>query len=163
MARSVPSVLRLVLQDQLMRGAMDQPQARSLKGKKGSSDSRTRVRWDTGCRLSCLLTTLHPERALSRALVQHLSHEMPDIDFTLENRPGLHAVWVCGYEPGAAELVRRLRDSHPRSFLVVTGRGPLEVWQREVLDAGADFASGWPIPYDQLSRILHRRRVGPIL
>jgi hypothetical protein len=116
----------------------------------------------TGARTVCLLTTLHPERALSRALVAHLSQEMPDIEFTLDPRPEVSAVWVCGYEPGAASLVRRVREEQPGAFLVVTGRGALDQWEEEVRDAGADLPIGWPLPYGQLSRILRRRRLEPL-
>ena len=112
--------------------------------------------------MTCLLTTLHPERALSRALVQHLSQEMPDIEFRLREKKGLHAVWVCGYEPGSAELVAEIRARHPRATMVVTGRGPLDRWEAEVCAAGADFACCWPIPYSRLSQLLHRRRVSPL-
>ena len=121
-----------------------------------------RVRWDSGARLTCLLTTLHPERSLSRALVQHLSLEMPDIRFTLDEEGEQHAVWVCGYEPGSADLVAELRTRHPRATLVVTGRGPTQRWEDEVRAAGADFVCCWPIPYARLSQLLHCRRVSPL-
>ena len=121
-------------------------------------DVLPRARWDGGCRLVCLLTTLHPERALSRALVQHLSHEMPDIEFTLRERPDLNAVWVCGYEAGAENLIHALRLQHPETFVVVTGRGPVEGWEEVVREAGADYVCSWPVPYAELSRILHRSR-----
>lgn len=109
-------------------------------------------------RLVCLLTTLHPERSLSRALIQHLSQEMADIDFTLQPRREVDAVWVVGYERGAHELVEALRRRHPRSTLVVTGRRK-HTWEHEVRVAGADVACGWPVPYAELSGFLHRRRL----
>ena len=127
-----------------------------------SSADWKRVRWNAGTRLTCLLTTLHPERALSRALVQHLSLEMPDIDFRLEEQSEQHAVWVCGYQRGSASLVADLRKRHPRSTLVVTGRGPVDAWESEVRGAGADIVCGWPLPYAELSRALHRRRTSPL-
>lgn len=108
--------------------------------------------------LVCLLTTLHPERALSRALLQHLSEEMPDITFTLDPAEHVSAVWVCGYEAGLAPLVAEQRTCHPRATLVVTGRDDPEAWREEVLAAGADQAWGWPVRYEDLSRALHRRR-----
>ena len=127
----------------------------SLHARSTDHDPRSGRR--PGGRLACLLTTLHPERALSNALVQHLGDEMPDIDFTLDaSRPNPDVVWVCGYEAGAEELVRKLRLSHPGAFLVVTGRGPTERWARSVHQAGADYACGWPIPVEELARILHR-------
>ena len=107
--------------------------------------------------LRCLLTNLHPERGLSRALVQHLSAEMPDIHFTLEERPGADVVWVCGYERGGQSLIRELRERHPRAVLAVTAREPLELWSAEVLSAGADNALSWPVDFARLSRVLHRR------
>jgi hypothetical protein len=82
---------------------------------------------------------------------------MPDIDFTLEELPDVDAVWVCGYERGAARLVRDLRDRHPSAVLIVTGRGASEAWADEALAAGADCASPWPLGIERLSRILHRR------
>ena len=103
-----------------------------------------------GRRLECLLTTVHPERALSNALAQHLAEEMPDIDFTLDpGRPDPDVVW-------------KLRLRHANAFLVVTGRGPIEHWADGVREAGADYACGWPVPVGELVRILHRtRRVEP--
>lgn len=120
-------------------------------------ENRSRRGWAAGRRLTCLLTTLHPERALSNALVQHLAHELPDMDFTLR-APDPDVVWVCGYEPGAEGLVANLRERHPEAFIVVTGRGPIQAWDRAVRDAGADYACGWPIPVDELTRILHPAR-----
>ncbi|MEW6074502.1 MAG: hypothetical protein AB1726_18145 [Planctomycetota bacterium] len=126
-----------------------------------SADPR-RIRWDEGPRLVCLLTTLHPERALSRALVQHLLEEMPDIDFRLAGRGTPQAVWVCGYSPGSTAPVVALRVRYPRATLVVTGRGPVERWESEAREAGADFVCTWPIPYARLSQLLHLRRVNPL-
>ena len=137
---------------------MEPSQARTAHGPDRRPERWSLPPWEGGPRFTCLLTTLHPERALSRALVQHLSQEMPDIAFTLQPCQGLSAVWVCGYEPGAAELVRELRARHPDSFLVVTGRGDVETWRTEVLEAGADYVCSWPIPFAELSRILHRTR-----
>ncbi len=109
-----------------------------------------------GQRWTCLLTTLHPERALSNALVQHLAEELPAMDFQLAcDRPDL--VWVCGYEPGAEELVRELRENHPDAFLVVTGRGEPQAWGGPVREAGADFTCGWPVPVGTLNQILQPR------
>ena len=113
-----------------------------------------RSRGGEGRGLTCYLTTLHPERALSLALVQHLSHEMPDVEFTLEDNPLADAVWICGYE-GAPWLVREVRERHPSSVLIVTGRGTSESWEEEVLSAGADCACPWPLAIDHLNRILH--------
>ena len=107
--------------------------------------------------LACLLTTLHPERALSLALVQHLAQEMPDIEFTLEDRGTIDVVWVCGYERGAEALVAALRGRHPQAVLVVTAKDPEDLWSAEVLAAGADSALSWPVDFARLSRILHRR------
>ena len=116
-----------------------------------------RSRGGEGRGLTCFLTTLHPERALSLALVQHLSHEMPDIEFTLEELPFADAVWICGYEGGAPGLVRELRERHPLAVLIVTGRGTSEGWEEEVTSAGADCACPWPLAIDHLKRILHRQ------
>ena len=106
-------------------------------------------------RLSCLLTTLHRERALSNALVQHLSHEMPDIAFTLKESGQPEVIWVCGFEPGAEPLVADLRRRHPEAFVVITGRGPVGGWERGAREAGADYCCGWPLPVQELSRVLH--------
>jgi 1,6-anhydro-N-acetylmuramate kinase len=107
--------------------------------------------------LTCLLTTLHPERALSLALVQHLAEEMPGIAFTLEDGPSIDVVWVCGYERGNPALIRRLRASHPLAVVVATAKEPEELWSGEVLAAGADSALTWPVDYAHLGRILRRR------
>ncbi len=106
----------------------------------------------------CLLTTLHPERALSRALVQHLVQEMPDIVFTLRPIANVAVIWVCGYEKGAGAVIRRLRAENPEAQIVATGRDPV-TWQHEVLQAGADHACGWPIPYSRLNQLFHEPRL----
>lgn len=140
--------------------------AHVTRSTEGCANAPTRAeprprRWDFGCSLTCFLTTLHPEKALARALIQHLSHEMPDINFTLEDRSDVDAVWVCGYEPGARDFVRGIRAAHPESELLVTGRPPLEIWQDEARSAGADHTCAWPTPsYAAISRLLHARRRG---
>lgn len=107
----------------------------------------------------CLLTAVHPERALSRALVQHLAQELPDLRFVLEPPLGeLRAIWVCGYEQGRADIVADLRRGHPEAVLVVTGRGPVESWSAEVTGAGADFACAWPLPVGRLAALLSTSR-----
>jgi hypothetical protein len=109
-------------------------------------------------RVTCRLTTLHPERALSRALVQHLADELPDIDFTLEDRPGIDVVWACGYERGNSAQIRGLRARHPQPLLLVTAKEPTDLWSAEVRAAGADSALSWPLDLGSLSRVLHGRR-----
>ena len=106
----------------------------------------------------CLLTTCHPERGLSRALIQHLAEELPGVTFTLRATEGITAVWICGYERGAADLVSLVRSRYPDALLLVTGRGNPGEWRSEVQAAGADHAASWPIPFDELSRLLRRRR-----
>ena len=81
---------------------------------------------------------------------------MPDIEFTLEDLPRVDLVWMCGYEPGEPELVRAMRARHPRAVLVVSAKGPEELWSGEVLAAGADCAMPWPVDFAHLSRVLHR-------
>ncbi len=116
--------------------------------------------------LRCLLTTLNPESALSRALVQHLSVEMPGIQFGLQlpaGGPDPDALWVCGYRSGHGKLVGRLRQRFPEAAIIVTGRAPIDAWEGEVLQAGADSVCTWPLPYGQLALLLkqkHRRSVG---
>lgn len=142
------------------QGARDASSPQSARAAEGTS--RVEPRTEGSRRSRCLLTTLHPERGLSLALVQHLTGEMPGIEFLLhpsENPAGdLDAVWVCGYQPGNARLVQALRARHPRSTLIVTGRGPLDSWEREVLRAGADTACTWPLPYARLSALLRGAR-----
>lgn len=106
-----------------------------------------------------MLTTLHPERALSTALVQHLSQELPEMRFTLRSEDP-DVVWVCGFEEGREDLVQELRGRHPDAFLVVTGRGSTEDWRERVRAAGADYACGWPLPVADLRRILQPTRRG---
>ena len=108
--------------------------------------------------LLCLLTPCHPERALSRALIQHLAEEMRDITFTLRPTEGVSAVWICGYEPGAEDLITLMRQRYPEAVLIVTGRDNPDAWRDHVLAAGADHAAIWPLPYEELSRLLHARR-----
>ena len=76
------------------------------------------------------------------------------MDFTLRSKDP-DVVWVCGFEHGAEDLVRELRAAHPEAFIVVTGRGPIQAWETSVLTAGANYSCGWPIPVDDLTRILH--------
>lgn len=113
-----------------------------------------------GSRLVCLLTTVHPERALSRALVQHLTEEMPDIRFTLEDEGDqADVVWLCGYETGRQHQVQELRRRHPGAVLVVTAKDPEGLWSEEVLEGGADCALAWPLDFERLSEALHLRIV----
>jgi hypothetical protein len=107
--------------------------------------------------LTCLLTPLHSERALSLALLQHLSQELPDLDFTLEDRGDLDVLWVCGYERGNADLIRSLREHHPLALLLVTAREPEELWSAEARAAGADLALAWPVDIARLGQMLRRR------
>lgn len=110
-------------------------------------------------RLTCRLTTLHPERALSLALVQHLSQELPDIDFTLADRPGIDVIWACGYERGNPAHIRVLRAHHPHTLLLVTAKGPEDLWSAEARAAGADSTLSWPVDLGRLARALHRHRL----
>ncbi len=110
-------------------------------------------------RLVCRLTTLHPERALALALVQHLAQELPDIEFTLEARAAPDVVWVCGYERGHAPAIDLLRQRYPLARLFVTGKEAPELWADEVRAAGADSALAWPLDLGSLNRALHRARL----
>jgi hypothetical protein len=105
-------------------------------------------------RLCCLLSTVSPDRGLVVALRQNLTEVLPEIEFTLEARADVDAIWLCGFEPGRLRLVRALRERHPDAVLVVTGRGPVEAWEEEVAQAGADFAFSWPVTYEVLSTVL---------
>ena len=122
-----------------------------------SHSSTQRALPRTGRGLTCLLTPLHPERALSLALVQHLADELPDLAFTLEDKGHVDILWVCGYERGNAALIRGLRERHPLALLLVTAREPEELWSAEVRRAGADLALAWPVDLGRLSQLLHRR------
>lgn len=110
-------------------------------------------------RLVCRLTPLHPERALAFALVQHLSQELPDIEFTLEEQRLPDVVWVCGYERGNSTAIRLVRLRYPRALVLVTGRESAELWADEVRAAGADRALAWPMDLGSLERALHRPRL----
>ena len=136
---------------------MESSQSHQPRGALASPFGWSRAGRTAGRRLTCLLTTLHPERALSNALVQHLGQELPDMRFTLES-PAPDVIWVCGFESGAEDLIRGLRATHPDAFVVVTGRGPVESWEAGVRDAGADFSCGWPLPVEELARILDPAR-----
>ena len=106
----------------------------------------------------CLLMPCHPARALSRALIQHLAEEVRNITFTLQSAEGVSAVWICGYEPGAEELIMLMRSRFPEAVLIVTGRDDPGDQRDRVLDAGADHVAVWPLPYGELSRLLRTRR-----
>jgi hypothetical protein len=106
---------------------------------------------------ACHVTTLHPERGLARALVQHLAQELPDVEFTLDERPDVDAVWVCGYDLGSGARIAALRARHPHALLIVTAKGPEDEWSAEVLAAGADHALSWPLDLERLSQLLRRR------
>jgi DNA-binding NarL/FixJ family response regulator len=122
-----------------------------------SGRARALARFEGQEPLSCLLAPLHRERALSNALLQHLSDELPDVVFTLEESDDTDVLWVCGYERGQAELIRTLRQRHPQAKLLVTARAPVELWSAEVLDAGADDVLCWPADLRSLGRALRRR------
>ena len=107
--------------------------------------------------LTCLLTPLHSERSLSLALLQHLAQELPDMDFTLEDRDEVDVLWVCGYERGNSDLIRSLREHHPFALLLVTAREPEELWSAEVRKAGADVALVWPLDLARLGQVLRQR------
>jgi len=79
------------------------------------------------------------------------------MQFTLASQDP-DVVWVCGFEPGAEDLVRDIRSKNPDAFVVVTGRGPVETWETGVREAGADYSCGWPLPVEELTRILHPAR-----
>jgi hypothetical protein len=102
----------------------------------------------------CLVTNLHPERGLTRALREHLALVVDDVDFTLADDGGIDAIWVCGYEPSQRARVEALRARHPDVVLLVTGGRIAPGWEDGVLDAGADHARRWPISYDTLGSIL---------
>jgi len=109
--------------------------------------------------LRCLLATVHPERGLSRVLVQHLARELPGVAFTLlPDTPELDTVWLCGFEPGAAALVTRVRGRHPRSHLLVSGRRPTGAWAETAFAAGADAVCGWPVSLAQIEALLRGGR-----
>ena len=107
----------------------------------------------------CLITTLDPKRGLSRALLGHLASELRGIELTVDPRGPLDSIWICGYEQGSAKVVRDLREQHPESVILVTGRGI--DWRREVVEAGADRAATWPVNFElvreSLSALPHRR------
>jgi len=106
-------------------------------------------------RRTCLIVPEHPERALSLALVQHFALELPDVALTLEcAHPDV--VWICGYERGHEGRVREYRRRHPHAVLVVTGKGPEELWGPAVLAAGADSVLSWPVDTGRLARVLRR-------
>ena len=128
-------------------------------GRRSRSAPRSVARARGGRRLLCRLTALHPERALSLARVQHLAQELPDIDFTLEDRPDIDVIWACGYERGNPAQIRLLRAHHPHTLLLVTAKEHEDLWTDEVRAAGADSALSWPIDLERLNRLLHRRRL----
>jgi broad specificity phosphatase PhoE len=101
---------------------------------------------------------LHRERALARALVQHLGEELHEVDFALIDHPSIDVLWMCGYERGNAALIGRWRARHPHATLLVTAKEPVEAFAGEVLAAGADHALSWPVDLARLERILTRRR-----
>ena len=126
-------------------------------GGRSSSLRRGQVRR----RLVCLLAALHAEPSLYGVLIKELSREMTDIRFTIADQDDTNVIWLCGYERGAADHVGRMRRTHPCATVIVTGRGPVELWSAEALSAGADRACSWPVNYEELSRFLHQRHSEP--
>ena len=120
---------------------------------------RTHSGNDKSERPCCLIAPVRSSRGLGHALTQHLASELPGLDFALTDRPGIDAVWLCGYERGHAALVRAWRARHPLAILLVTGREPAETWAEEVHAAGADHALSWPVDLLRLARLLHARRL----
>jgi len=104
----------------------------------------------------CLLTTLHPERALTLALVQHLSEEVPELEFTIVPREEVALVWICGYEEGHADTIRAWRARLPQALLVVTSRDS-ESSAHEALAAGADEVLAWPAALPSLVDLVRAR------
>jgi hypothetical protein len=102
----------------------------------------------------CLVTNLHPERGLSRALRQHLSLVLDRVEFTLEAEGAIDAIWVCGYEPDQRARVAELRARHPDVMLLVTGGHIPSGWEQGVLDVGANHAREWPLSFDVLGSLL---------
>jgi hypothetical protein len=105
----------------------------------------------------CLLKALHRERGLAPALEQLLAAEVPEIEFTRSAPEGVDAAWLCGYEPGNAGLIGRLRAQYPSAVLLVTAKEPEDEWAGEALGAGADYAYAWPLALPRLARLLGRR------
>jgi DNA-binding NarL/FixJ family response regulator len=102
---------------------------------------------------TCLLVPAHPERALSLALVRHFALELRGLELVLASaHPDV--VWVCGYERGHASRIREYRRRYPHAALVVTAKGPEELWSEQVLAAGADAALEWPADSALLARVL---------
>jgi len=110
-----------------------------------------------GRRARCLIAPRPAEEALGRALSRNLAAELPGTEFTLDDRGSFDTVWVCGYDSDRLEHLRRLRERHPRAFLLVTGKGSTEDWQAEVASAGADRIFAWPVALGSLVGLLAAR------
>jgi hypothetical protein len=104
----------------------------------------------------CLVTDLHPERGLSRALCEQLGLAMRSMEFTSREEGVFDAIWVCGYEPEEVRRVRGLRHRHPGARLIVTGRRRDREWQSAVRRAGADAVREWPVSQADLRELLLR-------
>jgi len=122
------------------------------------AEARRPSRWSVVRRTVCRLLTAHPEKNLARAVCNYLAQEMPDMEFTLRPTDPAQAVWICGYEEGQVELIQQARRDAPEALIVVTGRAPLAAWREEAVEAGADHACAWPLPYSELARLLHDKR-----
>ena len=107
--------------------------------------------------VTCYLTTLDPDSALSASLVGHLSDEIRTVRFTREASPGVDSIWLCGCRAGCGARVADLRREHPEAMIVVTGRGANGAWRSEALEAGADRTADWPIAYPALERFLTQK------
>lgn len=110
----------------------------------------------------CWIVLAHPDLGLAPALLHHLRAEVAGLEFAAEESPRLHSIWLCGYEPGALELLRAIRARHPEALVLVTRRGALDAWAAEALLAGADEVRAWPLHTRELARVLLQRRGEPV-
>lgn len=119
-----------------------------------TAEAPTREKRAAPTRRRVLLSVTRRGRGLSRALLEHLAAELPELAFTLDERAPVDAIWLCGFDGNGPDQLRRLRADHPRAVVLVTRRGRADGWERVALARGADHAVAWPVPYGRLSRIL---------
>ena len=108
----------------------------------------------TSHRKRCLVTDMHPERGLSRALCLHLGYAMHNFEFSLDEVGEFDCIWVCGYEPEQVGRVRELRRQYPNARILVTGGRSRSDWQSAALRAGANSARQWPLSRVSLRQLL---------
>ncbi|MEZ5978264.1 MAG: hypothetical protein R3F34_08605 [Planctomycetota bacterium] len=87
----------------------------------------------------CRVVPLKPEPRL-------LETYLPEIRFAVDDTEPADWIWACGYEPGDFDRVLGLRNVHPGTRFLVTGRRLGPELRTDLSRAGVDVVLDWPQP-----------------